>query len=168
MNIDSYHMPSFSRIWSEPVPKLSSPHIDNFPASIRLPKNFQPVGTSKNGRLSFSATRSSAPLVGIERASPYKWGSLFYLFHFLLNKLKTVHKFKEFILQKPLKRSSTTKAIEKWSMWIPYLGTILEIWNCFLCISCNNCNRIWRSNKKTLTQYHVSITISCKRMEKEI
>lgn len=40
-------MPSFSRMWSEPVPKLSSPQIDNFPASIRFPKNFHPVGTYK-------------------------------------------------------------------------------------------------------------------------
>lgn len=40
-----YHMPSFSRMWSEPVPKLSSPQIDKFPASIRFPKYFQPVGT---------------------------------------------------------------------------------------------------------------------------
>lgn len=38
-------MPSFSRMWSEPVPKLSSPQTDKFPASIRFPKNFQPVGT---------------------------------------------------------------------------------------------------------------------------
>lgn len=29
-----------------PVPKLSSPHRDSLPASIRLPKNFQPVGVS--------------------------------------------------------------------------------------------------------------------------
>ena len=40
------------------------------PESIRLPKNFQPVGTSKHGILSFSATRSSAHEVGIERAQP--------------------------------------------------------------------------------------------------
>jgi len=33
-------------IWSEPVPKLSSPHNESRPASMRLPKNFQPVGTS--------------------------------------------------------------------------------------------------------------------------
>lgn len=38
-------MPSFSRMWSDPVPKLSSPQIDNTPASIKFPKNFQPVGT---------------------------------------------------------------------------------------------------------------------------
>lgn len=69
------HNPSFSRIWSEPgrgrkewiseweallsfigvhkyddicspVPKLSSPHSESLPASIRFPKNFQPVGVS--------------------------------------------------------------------------------------------------------------------------
>ena len=28
--------------------------------------------TSKNGRVNFSATRSRAPLVGIDRAKPYK------------------------------------------------------------------------------------------------
>ena len=39
--------PSFSRMWSDPVPKLSSPQRDKRPASIRLPKNFHPVGTSK-------------------------------------------------------------------------------------------------------------------------
>ena len=40
------------------------------PESIRLPKNFQPVGTSKCGMPSFCATRSSAHEVGIERAHP--------------------------------------------------------------------------------------------------
>ena len=40
------------------------------PASMRLPKNFQPVGTSKKGKLCAAATRSNAPLVGIERATP--------------------------------------------------------------------------------------------------
>ena len=40
------------------------------PASMRLPKNFQPVGTSKHLRPSFSATLSSAPLVGILLATP--------------------------------------------------------------------------------------------------
>jgi hypothetical protein len=40
------------------------------PESIRLPKNFQPVGTSKFGILSFWATRSSAHEVGMERAQP--------------------------------------------------------------------------------------------------
>jgi hypothetical protein len=28
-----------------PVPKLSSPHTEHMPASMRLPKNFHPVGT---------------------------------------------------------------------------------------------------------------------------
>lgn len=32
--------------WSEPVPKLSSPHSEQRLSSMRLPKNFQPVGTS--------------------------------------------------------------------------------------------------------------------------
>lgn len=45
LNGSSHQIPSFSRIWSEPVPKLSSPHIDSLPSSIRFPKNFQPVGT---------------------------------------------------------------------------------------------------------------------------
>jgi hypothetical protein len=46
--------------------------MESLPESIRFPKNFHPVGTSKNERLSFAATRSSAPLVGIERASPFR------------------------------------------------------------------------------------------------
>jgi hypothetical protein len=37
---------STNLIWSDPVPKLSSPHSDKRPASIRFPKNFHPVGTS--------------------------------------------------------------------------------------------------------------------------
>lgn len=37
-------------------PKLSSPQSDNLPASIKLPKNFQPVGTSNISLFSFSAT----------------------------------------------------------------------------------------------------------------
>ena len=50
-------MPSFSRTWSPPVPNDSSPQMKGVytgelgkaavPESIRLPKNFQPVGTSK-------------------------------------------------------------------------------------------------------------------------
>jgi hypothetical protein len=62
--------PSFSRTWSEPVPKLSSPHRVMRPASSRLPKNFQPVGVSKQSTPSASATRSAAWLVGMERATP--------------------------------------------------------------------------------------------------
>jgi hypothetical protein len=42
-------MPSFSRMWSLPVPKLSSPQMASLPASIRLPKNFHPVGTCAAG-----------------------------------------------------------------------------------------------------------------------
>lgn len=42
-------IPSFSRMWFEPVPKLSSPHTEAISASKRLPKNFQPVGVSKTG-----------------------------------------------------------------------------------------------------------------------
>ena len=37
---------------------------------MRLPKNFQPVGTSKNCRPSSWATLSSAPLVGMLLATP--------------------------------------------------------------------------------------------------
>lgn len=37
------HTPSFSRMWSEPVPNDSSPQIERRPASMRLPKNFQPM-----------------------------------------------------------------------------------------------------------------------------
>jgi hypothetical protein len=40
------------------------------PASMRLPKYFQPVGTSKKGSCRAVATRSRAPLVGMERATP--------------------------------------------------------------------------------------------------
>ena len=43
-------------MWSEPVPKLSSPHRDSFPASIRLPKYFHPVGTSYSDKPFASAT----------------------------------------------------------------------------------------------------------------
>jgi hypothetical protein len=69
-HISTAQSPSFSRTWDEPVPKLSSPQIVAFPASSRLPKNFQPVGVSKQGSPSFSATRSAAALVGMERAMP--------------------------------------------------------------------------------------------------
>mmetsp|Transcript_5427 Transcript_5427/g.9377 ORF Transcript_5427/g.9377 Transcript_5427/m.9377 type:complete len:242 (+) Transcript_5427:762-1487(+) len=65
-------MPSFSRMWSPPVPKDSSPHTLHLSASMRLPKNFQPVGVSKKGRFSALATRSRAILVGIERATPLR------------------------------------------------------------------------------------------------
>lgn len=37
-------------------PKLSSPQSDRRPASIKLPKNFQPVGTSKSSLPHFFAT----------------------------------------------------------------------------------------------------------------
>ena len=64
------HMPSFSRTWSLPVPNDSSPHTLHLPASMRLPKNFQPVGVSKKGSFFLAATRSSAAAVGMERARP--------------------------------------------------------------------------------------------------
>ena len=75
-NIDNQastaHGPSFSRTWSAPVPKDSSPHTDKRPASIKLPKNFQPVGVSKHSTPRPAATRSSAAAVGMERAKPFK------------------------------------------------------------------------------------------------
>ena len=37
------HKPSFSRMWSDPVPKDSSPQMDRRPASIKFPKNFHPM-----------------------------------------------------------------------------------------------------------------------------
>ena len=49
-----------------PPPRFSSPE------SIKLPKNFQPVGTIKQGIFFFLATRSKAPEVGMERAHPFK------------------------------------------------------------------------------------------------
>ena len=58
-------------MWSDPVPALSSPHIVAMPASSKLPKNFQPVGVSYMPIPSFSATRSAAPLVGMDRAMPF-------------------------------------------------------------------------------------------------
>ena len=64
------HTPSFSRTWLELVPALSSPHSAIRPASSRLPKNFHPVGVSKQSMPSAAATRSTARLVGIERATP--------------------------------------------------------------------------------------------------
>ena len=64
------------------VPKLSSPQMKGVyvlpsgkaavPESIRLPKNFQPVGTSKQGMPSFLATMSSAHEVGMLRAHPLR------------------------------------------------------------------------------------------------
>lgn len=57
-------------IWSEPVPKLSSPQREIQPASIKLPKNFHPVGVSKHFWCFARATLSSAPAVGILRAKP--------------------------------------------------------------------------------------------------
>merc|ERR1719491_1155285 len=41
------------------------------PLSIRLPKNFQPVGTSKQGTPLALATMSNAPDVGMDRAQPF-------------------------------------------------------------------------------------------------
>ena len=69
-HMSTAHRPSFSRKWLDPVPKLSSPHNVASPASSRVPKNFQPVGVSKQGMPSLAATRSTAPLVCIERATP--------------------------------------------------------------------------------------------------
>mmetsp|Transcript_24033 Transcript_24033/g.65020 ORF Transcript_24033/g.65020 Transcript_24033/m.65020 type:complete len:203 (+) Transcript_24033:791-1399(+) len=56
----------------EPVPKDSSPQMKGVycSQSIRLPKNFQPVGVSKKEKSRASATTSRAPEVGIERATP--------------------------------------------------------------------------------------------------
>mmetsp|Transcript_32448 Transcript_32448/g.45225 ORF Transcript_32448/g.45225 Transcript_32448/m.45225 type:complete len:227 (-) Transcript_32448:268-948(-) len=66
------HTPSFSRIWSEPVPKDSSPQIESSFASMRFPKYFHPVGTSWSLIFFSFATKSTAPLVGMERAQPFK------------------------------------------------------------------------------------------------
>jgi len=41
-------------------------------AGAATARTFHPVGTSKYGIFSFSATRSSAHEVGIERAQPFK------------------------------------------------------------------------------------------------
>lgn len=57
-------------MWSLPVPKDSSPQTLHMPASMRLPKYFQPVGVSKNLMPSSLATRSSAAPVGMLRATP--------------------------------------------------------------------------------------------------
>mmetsp|Transcript_2529 Transcript_2529/g.4754 ORF Transcript_2529/g.4754 Transcript_2529/m.4754 type:complete len:296 (+) Transcript_2529:147-1034(+) len=76
-------MPSFSRTWSAPVPKDSSPQMNGvycfvsgkylgLPLSMRLPKNFQPVGVSKHSMPFFLATRSTAPEVGIDLAQPLR------------------------------------------------------------------------------------------------
>lgn len=54
------------------VRRCREPHTLSPPRrseSIRLPKNFHPVGVSYSGTPSASATRSTAPLVGIERAT---------------------------------------------------------------------------------------------------
>ena len=65
------HKPSFSLTWSDPVPKLSSPHKFIKPASIRFPKNFQPVGVSNKFLIPFYwETLSNAPDVGIDLAIP--------------------------------------------------------------------------------------------------
>lgn len=51
-------------------PKLSSPHKHKRLASIKLPKYFQPVGTSKHSLFCFAATKSTADAVGILLANP--------------------------------------------------------------------------------------------------
>mmetsp|Transcript_766 Transcript_766/g.1819 ORF Transcript_766/g.1819 Transcript_766/m.1819 type:complete len:218 (-) Transcript_766:907-1560(-) len=66
------HMPSFSRMWLLPVPKDSSPQMKGvyLAVSMRLPKNFQPVGVSKKGMFLALHTRSRAHDVGMLRATP--------------------------------------------------------------------------------------------------
>lgn len=44
--------------------------MDNRPASIKFPKNFQPVGTSNTSRPFALATLSIASDVGMDRARP--------------------------------------------------------------------------------------------------
>lgn len=46
----------FSLTHKLPVPKLSSPHRESLPSSIRFPKNFQPVGVSYSWILQALAT----------------------------------------------------------------------------------------------------------------
>jgi hypothetical protein len=55
--------PSFSRMWSEPLPNDSSPQIERRPASMRLPKNFQPV---RSYQLSISTALSKGGKEGKE------------------------------------------------------------------------------------------------------
>lgn len=64
------HNPSFSLTWYDPVPKDSYPQSEIKPSSIKLPKNFQPVGVSYNLTPNFCATLSTAPEVGILLATP--------------------------------------------------------------------------------------------------
>ena len=56
-------IPSFSRMWSEPVPNDSSPHIESLPASIKLPKNFHPLHPCV----------WSAPVVFSDRKDAHQW-----------------------------------------------------------------------------------------------
>jgi len=51
--------PSFSRIWSDPVPNDSSPQIERRPASMRFPKNFQPVPNQQGLIIACPSIRTS-------------------------------------------------------------------------------------------------------------
>lgn len=69
-----------------PVPKLSSPHRESLPASIKFPKNFQPVGVSYRSICSVLAT--------LKHTDYIIWGkkkdSWFALFPNLPKNIKTV------------------------------------------------------------------------------
>lgn len=55
---------------------------------------------------------------------------------------------------------SQSRNLERKGALASYLRATLKVWNGFLRIGCNNCNRVWGSDKKTLTKNHISISIS--------
>ena len=159
-------MPSFSRMWSEPVPKLSSPQIDNFPASMRFPKNFQPVGTwTQDKRLS-----GEKHLYQCKTLFYILWSPLLLKLEFRL-RVAWPQKMEDSIFQPhDLEHhllAWTELNPEIWKqdiyflfLWtskrlknicrIFYLGATCKVWN-GLHIGSNDSDRIWRSDKKPST-----------------
>ena len=68
-------------MWSDPCPKLSSPHNDNRLASIKFPKNFQPVGTSNISKPLALATLQDET-VGCNELNSYSYNENFSVFLF--------------------------------------------------------------------------------------
>lgn len=168
INVENYHMPSFSRMWSEPVPKLSSPQMDNFPASIRFPKNFQPVGTWMTGSIvcqerSISKYKPHFPSnTTVQRELHLKERKVQF-FSYTIQSTTCWHRssqtlqnseYESFLLSSTIKIFNKKKkkktGNKRWKDHF-YLRATLEIWNGFLCIGSNNCNRVGRSNKKAST-----------------
>ena len=125
--------------------EISSHHPLRTLESIMLPKNFHPVGTSNNSKLSFSATRSTAPDVGMERATDFNppWRAkkgITWACAAIIAKLsegvtkncrpRIIYKVKHIVIPKNNKNYKTQHVVLKSKGYVPYIPIRITIGSC--------------------------------------